>query len=88
MCWSVEKVSDAVHELVSEAARTNTGMRLFRFSRSAVANVFSAVMKMGAKSVTLEAQEVGPLSTAGDLSYERGEYVFYDSDQKQFDIGK
>ena len=62
----------------------------FRSSRYhvAVAGVFNEVLKMGVKSLTLEAKEVGPLSNAGDMSYERGEYAFYDGDKKQCDIGK
>ena len=72
--------------LIGESPSTNS--RLFHSSLSAVANVFSEVIKMGAKTVTLEAKEVGPQGSTGEMKYERGEYVFYDSDQKQFDVGK
>ena len=46
------------------------------------------MMKKGVKTFTLEVKEVGPLSITGEMNYERGEYAFYDSDQKQLDIGK
>ena len=75
--------------LIGESPGTHS--RLFHSSRSAVANMFSEAIKMGAKTLTLEAKEVGPLGSAacaGEMTYARGEYGFYDSDQKQIDIGK
>ena len=73
--------------LIGESPRTYS-RRLFHSSRSAVAKMFSGAIKMGAKTLTLEVKEVGPLNSTGEMSYARGEYVFYDCDQKQIDIGK
>lgn len=52
-----------------------------------VATVFGGVMKMGAVSVLLKIDEVGPMG-AGDTGYERSHYTFYDKDGKVFDHGK
>ena len=45
-------------------------------------------MKMGAASVLLKIDEVGPMGTTGDSAYERSHYTFYDKDGKVFDHGK
>ena len=52
--------------------------------------MFNEMINLGVKTVTLEINEVGLLGSAacaGKITYARGEYVFYDSDQNQIDIG-
>ena len=50
--------------------------------------MFNILIKMGGKSVTLETKEVSPLNNEGEMSYERGECVFYDGDQKEFECDR
>lgn len=54
---------------------------------TAVAQVFSGVMKMGAAKVELAVDEVGPMGSV-DTVYERSHYTFYDKDNKVMDHGK
>ena len=52
-----------------------------------VVGVFDGVMKMGAATMHLAIDEVGPMG-AGDTDFERGHFTLYDKDGKVFDEEK
>ena len=58
------------------------------FFHTVIPEVFGGLIKGGAATVSLIADEVGPLGGTDDMVYERGHYKFCKADGSDLGVGK